>query len=119
MSGLKYTPERAKQAAEQYARLSSSKGSSDSNHGCLFYIVILFFIFTLAADFISYCKRSIEFNEADEAAVLQQICDEIYTVSYDDLESVAFDGNVMVDVNRKRFTLRKKLKYIINRYMTT
>ena len=43
MSGLKYTPERAKQAASRYAyaRPSSSAGGLSFNQGCLISIVIL------------------------------------------------------------------------------
>ncbi len=110
MSGLKYTPERAKQAAEEYFHPKSSRsnggGGTGCGWGCLIYLVVAFII-SLLFSFGGGCLKS-KTNEdtfaAERAAMLNCACDEIYTFSYDELETIKISKNATVEVNQKEYS---------------
>ncbi len=110
MSGLKYTPERAKRAAEEYYRPKSSRsnggGGSGCGWGCLIYIVVSLII-SLLFSFGGGCFKSKPKEDtfaAERAAMLNCACDEIYVFSYDELETLKIRKNATVEVNEKEYS---------------
>lgn len=111
MSGLKYTPERAKQAAEEYAHPKSKSISSFSgSNGCAWYglmFLLVSFIFSLVLTFggnFFDSKPNKDPFEAEKAAMLNYACDEIYTFSYDDLENLKFNKKAIIEINQKEYS---------------
>ena len=117
MSGLKYTPERAKQAADQerarqiaYQRHLSSKGGNSSGRGCLVFIVISA-IFVVSVYAWGYFSSESNSYDEEKASITKYVCNEIYSVSYGELESSSFNNDTILKMSNK--ALQKE--YMISR----
>lgn len=115
MSGLKYTPERAKQAAEQYATAPHSSPSNNST-GCFgeflgcFAVLLIGSLVLILGGGLLFGLRSNEVSNETKKTIMNYVCDEIYTSSYDELENLVFNGKVTVEINNKKYSFNKTIK---------
>jgi len=114
MSGLKYTPERAQQAAAQLAR----RGNEIYNYGqkrrrkaaCIKIFVSLIVICWLILGIAPY-YYSAKYKEEREA-ILNSACEEVYKFSYDSLPSFTFKKYKTIEVNGKAYRFKPKVEVL-------
>lgn len=118
MSGLKYTPERAKQAADQdrarqqvNQRGASSNGSNGSGRGCLVFTIAISVIIVVSVYSWAFSGSESNSYDKEKASITNYVCDEIYSVSYGELESSAFNDNAIIKMSDKAH----QKEYMFNR----
>ncbi len=53
--------------------------------------------------------RSNEVSNETKKTIMNYVCDEIYTSSYDELENLVFNGKVTVEINNKKYSFNKTI----------